>query len=202
MQRSEIGFETDTAAQSADESGNQQRSNRKLFGSWKASRYANMVTLHQGRIERVLIDKMKQVSDLRVERGIMPIKLDYDASLADDDEAYPITVQLRHLSSDEATPQQNLTSVPDGLFRSNLAPDDTDDLIRQSSGLEGSVETVKAKYMLGADGAHSWVRRQLGFQLEGDSTDYVWGVIGASSVVQTQSHVAKKSRHIGKDRLP
>jgi len=31
--------------------------------------------------------------------------------------------------------------------------------------------------MLGADGAHSWVRNQLGFNLEGESTDYIWGVL-------------------------
>ena len=30
---------------------------------------------------------------------------------------------------------------------------------------------------MGADGAHSWVRNQLGFQLQGDSTDYIWGVL-------------------------
>ena len=28
-----------------------------------------------------------------------------------------------------------------------------------------------------ADGAHSWVRNQLGFRLEGESTDYIWGVL-------------------------
>jgi phenol 2-monooxygenase len=59
--------------------------------------------------------------------------------------------------------------VQDGLFRSNLAADDTNDLVG-SNGLDskaGKEEIVKAKYMLGADGAHSWVRNQLGFKLEG-----------------------------------
>ena len=31
--------------------------------------------------------------------------------------------------------------------------------------------------MVGADGAHSWTRGQLGLKLEGDSTDYIWGVL-------------------------
>lgn len=31
--------------------------------------------------------------------------------------------------------------------------------------------------MLGTDGAHSWVRKQLGIVPEGESTDYVWGVL-------------------------
>ena len=33
------------------------------------------------------------------------------------------------------------------------------------------------KYMLGSDGAQSWVRKELGFELVGDSTDYIWGVL-------------------------
>ncbi|OOF99515.1 hypothetical protein ASPCADRAFT_393357 [Aspergillus carbonarius ITEM 5010] len=38
--------------------------------------------------------------------------------------------------------------------------------------------TVQAKYLIGCDGAHSWVRKQLGLALEGDRTpDEHWGVI-------------------------
>lgn len=44
-----------------------------------------------------------------------------------------------------------------------------DDTIRQHS--------VKARFVLGCDGAHSWVRRQLGLPMEGDSIDESWGVI-------------------------
>uniref|UniRef100_A0A4E9DWX9 Phenol 2-monooxygenase n=1 Tax=Gibberella zeae TaxID=5518 RepID=A0A4E9DWX9_GIBZA len=40
-----------------------------------------------------------------------------------------------------------------------------------------TVEKIEAKYMLGADDAHSWVRKELGFKLEGESTDYIWGVL-------------------------
>ena len=37
------------------------------------------------------------------------------------------------------------------------------------------VENIKGKYLIGRDGAHSWTRRQLGFQMEGEQTDFVWG---------------------------
>ncbi|EKM48994.1 uncharacterized protein PHACADRAFT_202149 [Phanerochaete carnosa HHB-10118-sp] len=40
-----------------------------------------------------------------------------------------------------------------------------------------SSETVCARFLVGADGAHSWVRRTLGIPMEGDSTDRVWGAI-------------------------
>ncbi|GIZ49869.1 hypothetical protein CKM354_001288700 [Cercospora kikuchii] len=142
------------------------------------------VVLHQGRIERYFLDTIQECGGRPVERGIIPTKLSIDEGLVSDPDAYPITVHLRHLSEQEATPQQTATSqngaaVEDGLFRSNLAADDTPDLINSKAldGKAGQKEVVKAKFMLGADGAHSWVRNQLGFKLEGDSTDYIWGVL-------------------------
>ncbi|EXJ73045.1 uncharacterized protein A1O5_04194 [Cladophialophora psammophila CBS 110553] len=155
------------------------------------------VVLHQGRIERFFLDSISEHSKrtlkdvpgwqggIKVEHGVMPVSFQFDESLADDQDAYPITVTLRHLSEQEATPKQSATSVngsgiQDGLFRSNLSPDDTQELLEKSKKLrekEGGEETVRAKYMLGADGAHSWVRNQLGFKLQGESTDYIWGVL-------------------------
>jgi phenol 2-monooxygenase len=133
--------------------------------------------LHQGRIERFFLDSLKKYSDIEVERGVLPVELDIDHSKSEDYDAYPITIKLRHLGDDEATPFQHSTNVSDGLFRSSLAKDDTDDLIRKSKGKEGTTETVRAKYMIGCDGAHSWTRRQLGFQMEGEQTDFIWGVL-------------------------
>jgi phenol 2-monooxygenase (NADPH) len=143
------------------------------------------VVLHQGRIERFFLDSIKEYSDIEVERGVLPEKLEFDASKADVEEAYPITVTLRHLTDEEATPHQDLSSTAtngalngtapqNGLFRSNLAADDTDDLIQKGRGKAGSTEVVKAKYMIGCDGAHSWTRRQIGFTMEGEQTDFIW----------------------------
>ncbi|KAI1484871.1 FAD binding domain-containing protein [Biscogniauxia mediterranea] len=41
----------------------------------------------------------------------------------------------------------------------------------------GKEQVWRAKYVLGCDGAHSTVRRSLGFKMIGDSTDAVWGVM-------------------------
>jgi phenol 2-monooxygenase len=142
------------------------------------------VVLHQGRIERYFLDTLDDCSDIRVERGVMPISLEVDESLVEDNEAYPIKVHLKHLSEEEATPKQtatsaNGTSIQDGLFRSNLAKDDTEELIQRAKLNEkaNTEEVVHAKYVLGADGAHSWTRKQIGVSLQGDSTDYIWGVL-------------------------
>ncbi|KDQ61462.1 hypothetical protein JAAARDRAFT_54828 [Jaapia argillacea MUCL 33604] len=42
---------------------------------------------------------------------------------------------------------------------------------------ESDTEIVHAKYVVGADGAHSWVRNNFGIAMEGEQTDYVWGVV-------------------------
>jgi flavin-dependent dehydrogenase len=145
------------------------------------SRFTEIV-LHQGRIERFFLDHIKKHSKdtLCVERGVLPESLHIAEERVDDHSTdnYPIAVQLRYLTEDEAKPAQSKGSdVSDGLFRSNLADDDTEDLIANSRQKEGSTETIKAKYLVGCDGAHSWTRKQLGFELEGEPTDYIWGVL-------------------------
>ena len=162
--------------QNPDSSGVIRRTDRIPDTIPGISRFQQVV-LHQGRIERFFLDSLKEYSDIEVERGILPVELDLDSSKSEDTGAYPITVKVRHLDDDEATPAQNTTSVPDGLFRSSLAKDDTDDLIRRSRGKDGLTEVIKAKYMIGCDGAHSWTRRQLGFTMEGEQTDFIWGVL-------------------------
>lgn len=175
-----------------------QRSDRIPDTIPNISRFQQVV-LHQGRIERFFLDSIRENSirtgcngeagteaaELKVEHGVLPTSFKFDDSVAEDEDAYPITIELRHLTEEEATPSQKATSangkgIQDGIFRSNLTADDTADLIKLSNSLAdkaGRTEVVHAKYMLGADGAHSWTRNQLGFKLEGESTDYIWGVL-------------------------
>ena len=47
---------------------------------------------------------------------------------------------------------------------------------------EGQVEIVKARYVVGCDGAHSVVRRCLGRVLHGDSANQGWGVMDVLAV--------------------
>ncbi|PTD02421.1 Phenol 2-monooxygenase [Fusarium culmorum] len=168
-----------------DEKGTLRRSARIPDTVPGISRFQQVV-LHQGRIERFFLDATKDFSkgEIEVERGVLPTSLEIDTSVVEDPDAYPITVNLRHLSEEEAQPKQastsdNGTTVQDGLFRSNLSPDDTADMLKAAEldSKANTVETIKEKYMLGADGAHSWVRKELGFKLEGESTDYIWGVL-------------------------
>ncbi|KAM7187297.1 phenol hydroxylase [Naviculisporaceae sp. PSN 640] len=145
------------------------------------SRFQQIV-LHQGRIERFFLDNIKKYSKdtIHVERGVLPESLEIDVGRVNDEDAYPVTVKLRALSEEEAAPKQQVTGskVSDGLFRSNLAnEDDEEDLIKKSTARAGASEIVHAKYVIGCDGARSWTRRALGFELQGEATDFIWGVM-------------------------
>jgi phenol 2-monooxygenase (NADPH) len=47
---------------------------------------------------------------------------------------------------------------------------------------EGEIETVRARYVVGCDGAHSTVRKAIGRTLEGDSANHAWGVMDVLAV--------------------
>ena len=84
----------------------------------------------------------------------MPVSLDIDEDMVDnhDQHSYAIRMKLDPISAtatnEEGAPQNN-----------------------------GDANVIEAKYVLGCDGAHSWVRKKLGLKLEGASRDVVWGVL-------------------------
>ncbi len=55
-------------------------------------------------------------------------------------------------------------------------------LFRTDPEHEGQVETVRAKYVVGCDGARSTVRKSLGRELTGDSANQAWGVMDVLAV--------------------
>lgn len=55
-------------------------------------------------------------------------------------------------------------------------------LERVDAGHEGKVETVKARYVVGCDGARSTVRKSIGRELHGDSANHAWGVMDVLAV--------------------
>jgi len=47
---------------------------------------------------------------------------------------------------------------------------------------KGQIETIKARYLVGCDGARSQVRQSIGRRLEGDSANQAWGVMDVLAV--------------------
>lgn len=136
--------------------------------------------LNQGRIERFIIDTIRKHSDLEVERRMIAESFEYDEKLENDFNAYPITVKLRALSDEKANPGHLATNgsgsqSANGQARGSLLPDDWEELIQKSQH-QTKTEIVKAKFIIGCDGAHSWTRKQVNIPLEGSSTDHIWYV--------------------------
>ncbi|KAL4896022.1 FAD binding domain-containing protein [Aspergillus ambiguus] len=158
-----------------DESGKLKLQGREYARTISASPFRH-TTLAQGRIERCLLDAIRGSSGMEVERGVIPELFEYDESCENEPQAFPITVKLRTLSDEEAD-----ASLPYGgskaPLRCNLPQDEWSDLDLNPNRQAGSVEYVKAKYLIGCDGAHSWTRKTLGISVEEDDTENVWGVI-------------------------
>ncbi|KZP01507.1 hypothetical protein CALVIDRAFT_543625 [Calocera viscosa TUFC12733] len=141
-----------------------ERTSRVPDISAPSARYRFEITIHQGEIESLFLDSMR-THGLEVERPIMPESIEVsnnEKELASKD-SYPVKVVLKHLADATIDP------TPNGAHTNDVEP------ALQASGSE--LETVYAKYVLGADGAHSFVRNSLGIELDGEHTDHVWGVV-------------------------
>ncbi|KAJ3745717.1 FAD binding domain-containing protein [Lentinula detonsa] len=106
------------------------------------------VTLHQGAIEAIFLDNMRDMG-VEVSRPVVPTSIEVDEDLVEDSDAYPVRVEYSVV-----------------LERTDSEPED-----------EEHNEIVHAKYVLGADGAHSWVRKHMRIAMEGEQTEYIWGVL-------------------------
>ena len=53
---------------------------------------------------------------------------------------------------------------------------------RDDPGHEGEAETIRARYVIGCDGARSDVRASIGLELKGDSANKAWGVMDVLAV--------------------
>ncbi|EJU03726.1 hypothetical protein DACRYDRAFT_115073 [Dacryopinax primogenitus] len=131
------------------------------------TRYQYKITLNQTAIEDLFLNSMRQ-NGLHVERPVIPtnLKISDDETVLNDSKAYPVEVTLHRLSGPETCTMNDTsshTNVVDPTVE--LAADNELD------------ERVHAKYVLGADGAHSWVRNQLGIKLEGEHTKHIWAVV-------------------------
>ena len=52
-----------------------------------------------------------------------------------------------------------------------------DDVVTATFDVNGKSETIRAKYVVGCDGARSEVRKSMGLALKGDSANHAWGVM-------------------------
>jgi phenol 2-monooxygenase (NADPH) len=63
------------------------------------------------------------------------------------------------------------------LLHMQLDENDTEFPVLAEIETDGVKRLIRTKYLVGADGAHSVVRRCMGLTLDGESLDHIWGVI-------------------------
>lgn len=135
---------------------------------------------------------MRKNNDLEVERLLTPTSMTVDESKLNDPSAYPVTVTLKKLP-----PPAELANgdVKSGMYRSNLFVDESSTAANNVDGSHDGEETVNCKYLVGCDGARSWVRKSLGLELKGDSANVYWGAFDVviDSDVSTTCDVADNS---------
>lgn len=159
------------------------------------SRFQQTV-LHQGRVESWFEDNMRKWSNgtVSVERPAQVTNIDIDRSIPETDiDSYPVTVTVEHLSAEQGEVEQFGSKVASGLYR-QFDGDGNAELVGEKR------EIIKAKYVIGCDGAHSWVRKQMdnNVTMEGEQTDYIWGVLDAIPITDfpdIRSRCAIHSHH-------
>ena len=57
---------------------------------------------------------------------------------------------------------------------------------------EGEIETVKARYVVGCDGARSTARKAIGRELHGDSANHAWGVMDVLVVTDFPTSASRR----------
>jgi len=100
-----------------------------------AARFQHEVTIHQGRIERILEDDLRRYSERGVQRSSRLSKVFLDEA---GDPEFPVVAEIEG---------------PSGM------------------------RTIRTKHLVGADGAHSLVRRSMDLKLQGETSDFIWGVM-------------------------
>jgi 2-polyprenyl-6-methoxyphenol hydroxylase-like FAD-dependent oxidoreductase len=107
------------------------------------------VILNQARIHDFYLDKMrKSPSKLVPHYDRRLLKLERDADVSN---KYPITAQFELKRDGQETGVETKVEI--------------------------KVETIRARYVVGCDGARSSVRQSMGLALKGDSANHAWGVM-------------------------
>lgn len=58
-------------------------------------------TFHQGSIEALLIQAARERGNPRIERDVVPLNLKMDESKSDEQDAYPISMDLKYITKDQ-----------------------------------------------------------------------------------------------------
>ena len=92
-------------------------------------------------------------------------------------------LEIMEQSATKLTPHYStvLKKLKVDTISNNLYPV-TVQLERAAANRKSKLQTIRCRYVVGCDGAHSIVRREIGRELEGDSYNKAWGVMDILAV--------------------
>ncbi|KIW67465.1 hypothetical protein PV04_06714 [Phialophora macrospora] len=106
--------------------------------------------IHQGFIEQNFIDFIQREGRIHIERNTKTKSLQLEDALMADHTAHPICLRIERTAGNGNTADEVRTPHE---------------------------EIIKARYLIGADGGHSWTRDQIGLRIDGGKTKVHFGVL-------------------------
>jgi phenol 2-monooxygenase len=119
-------------------------------------------------VEEYLMEYVRGHGNIDVRRETTPTTLEIDHDTIDDHSKFPIRMNLESVAPMSKSHFNNM-ETPSSDTSSEPHSDD--------SGYAEMDTVVEAKYIVGCDGARSWLRKQLRLRLEGESSSDSWGVL-------------------------
>ncbi|KAH7909764.1 FAD binding domain-containing protein [Hygrophoropsis aurantiaca] len=123
-------------------------------------------------IEGILLDALRK-HGVVIEQPIVP----FDLTLHDTCDDFPVEISLARLKKDY-------------ILSHDISQTDRNNLPDNLDAVE-TTQVLRAKYLVGCDGARSWVRKRMNILMEGDQTEPAWGVIDFMPVTDLPSCRAK-----------
>ena len=142
------------------------------------SRFSQGVLLAQHRIEEVFLESLAKYSNVKIQRNVEPKSITYNPNGAENPDAYPVTVNIAQV---ELETSLNPVAKPTNNGAVEINGQSIKRKLNSIHEDPATEEAITAKYVISCDGAHSWTRSQLGFQMEGEQSEYIWGVLGTLS---------------------
>ncbi|KAK4197635.1 FAD binding domain-containing protein [Triangularia verruculosa] len=136
--------------------------------------------LQQSRVEHHMLQNILPHNNIEIRYNTIPVAVEVDIACGHEADAYPVTVWLKKVNNDATTLNGHATNGINGHESNGQMNNDQNG--HYTNGTDTNEdhtfkERVSAKYIVGCDGARSWLRKQLNVILEGDLTDSVFGVV-------------------------
>ncbi|KAK0666798.1 putative phenol 2-monooxygenase [Cercophora samala] len=133
--------------------------------------------LQQARVEHHMLQNILSHphSNIEIRYNTAPVSVDVDTSCPHETDVFPISVSLERVIADTCAMNGETTTGINGHATNRHATNGRNG--HRPNGNDGPTDRISAKYIVGCDGAHSWLRKQIDVTLEGDLTDSVFGVV-------------------------